>query len=306
MKRIINYIAILILAVTFYSCQKPAPTELVTNDSESQDKVTISIVPNEPDSFEYTNGYDSTGIISPVPKYTSVVTVSSTKTTYKSNTTNAYLAQAIFYDKTKPINLRTGKLIGFRTRSLGIVQFGNHIARLAPLSIKIKNSAKDSVIGFYHLLYRKSNFGDPFEFNFNSKIDFKLKIMGIPPVNFQIPTPEEISGSIESSGSLTKGNLRYTLKWNGINDGKIDIIIGGIKRGFNKSEVSPFLNLRTADDGELILPASLLKDFPFNQFERVVFTFIRKKVVDKFTDNTLEDNFIAAYSIHNIQLGIPL
>jgi len=294
------------LITVLYSCQKPTPTELVSNDSGLQDKVTVSIVQKEPDSFEYTNGYDSTGIISPEPKYSSVITVSSTKTTYKNSITNSYLAQAIFYDKTKPINLGTGKTIGFRTRNLGTVQFGNHFARLTPLSIKIKNAAKDSVIGNYYLLYRKSNFGDPFEFDFNSKIDFELKVMGMPVISLQIPTPKEISGTIESTGNITKGNLQYTLKWNGNIDGKIDIIIGGIKKGINKSEVSPYLNLRASDDGKLILPAGLLKDFPFDQFERIVFTFIRKKVVDKFTDNTLEDNYIAAYSIHNIQLDIPL
>jgi hypothetical protein len=305
-KRTVEYIIISILVIIHYSCQKPSPTELVSNNSMPQDNVTVSIVQNEPNTFEYSNGYDSTGIISPEPKYTSLITVSSVTTSNKSTTANSYLARAIFYDKTKPINLVSGRTIGFGTRNMGIVQFGNHFARLTPLLMKIKHAARDSVIGNYYLLYRKNNFGDPFEFDFNSKIDFRLKIMGNPAIYFQIPTPVEISGIIESSGSITQGNLKYTLKWNGINDGKIDIIIGGIMKGHNKAEVSPYLNLRTEDDGDLKLPVSLLKNFPFNQFDRIVFTFIRKKVVDKFTNSTLEDNYIAAYSIHNIQMDIPL
>jgi hypothetical protein len=311
MKRIIKHISILILLIVVYSCEKPAPTELVINGVELQDNVEINVIPNDPDSFDYTNGYDSTGITSPAPRYSSVVTVGSIRTSYKNFAslnnlaTKSILAQAIFYDKSKPIILGTGKLVGYRTRNLGTVLFENQVARLVPLSIKIKNAVKDSVIGFYHLLYKRDNIGDPFEFNFNSKIDFKLRISGNLAVHAQIPTPNEIIATVETSEKVESKDLQFVLKWKGNDTGKVDIIIGGIKRGFNKSEITPFYNLKTEDDGKFVVPKSLLKDFPFGQFKRIVFTLIRQKVVDKLQNNTLNDNFIAAYSIHNIQLDIP-
>ena len=95
------------------------------------------------------------------------------------------------------------------------------------------------------------------------------------------------------------------MKWNRRNDGKIEIIIGGIKRTSNKQEIYPFYKLRTPDDGQLIIPSYLLKDFPYSQYGKIVFTFIRQKTYDYEPDNTLNDHSITAQSIHSILLDIP-
>ncbi len=304
MKNLIKYVFIIFLAAAFYSCEKPAPTELVADESAGLE---IEIVPLEPDAYDYSTGYDSTGVIGAKQKYSSVITVSSIKTSNKNLTTQSTVARAIFYDKTLPIFTSNGRMVCYRTRKLGGVYFENRLAKEVDLSIKIlnKGAAKDTVIGKYHLLHKRNNIGDPFEFNFNSFIDFKLKLMGTTLTQFQIPTPQEITGSVETSGNLQDADNLFTLRWNGNGNGNIYIIIGGIKKASGTSAVFPYFKLTATDNGSLTIPAYLLKNLPYNNLNKIVFTFIRGKKIDSNQDNTLKDNFIAAYSIHNIQLDIP-
>lgn len=304
MKNIIKNIVLLFLISAIYSCEKPAPTELVGDESTDLE---VEVVPMEPGTYDYSNGYDSTGVTLAKQEYSSVVTVSSVKTTNNNLTTKSTLARALFFDKTLPIQTPGGKIISFKTRKMGNVYFENRLAREVDLSIKLLNrgAAKDTVIGKYHLLHKRNNLGDSFDFNFNSFIDFKLKLLGSTFTHFQIPTPQEITGVVETTDNSLDENNLIKLSWNGTGTGSIDIIIGGINKVSGASSVSPYFKLTASDDGSLSLPAYLLKNFPFNELDKIVFTFIRKKETDINQDNTLKDNFIAAYSIHNIQLDIP-
>ncbi len=304
MKNRITNIVLLILALAFFSCEKPAPTELVNIESTDLE---IEVVPMEPGTYDYSNGYDTTGVTLAKQDYSSVVTISSVKTTSNNLTAKSTLARALFFDKTLPITTPNGKTICFRTRKIGSVYFENRLAREVDLSIRLlmNGAAKDSVIGKYHLLYRRNNKGDDFDFNFNSSIDVKLKLLGSTLAHFQIPTPNEITGAVKTTDNLVDEDNLFMLSWNGTGTGTVDIIIGGIKKGQWASPVSPYYKLSVQDNGSLTIPSYLLKNFPFEELDKIVFTFIRKKEVDTNQDNTLKDNFIAAYSIHNIQLDIP-
>ncbi|MCX6150640.1 MAG: hypothetical protein NTX22_08970 [Ignavibacteriales bacterium] len=306
MKKLFIHIVVFILAFVLYSCEKPSPTELAVDENQTNENLAIEVIAKEPDNFVYSNGYDSTGITSPVPNFSSVISVSSVKTTYKTKTIKIVLAQAIFFDKNQPIKIRSGRTVGYKTRTLGMVLFDEHPARLVPFIVHRKehNAVRDSVVGSYHILYKKENIGDPFNFVHESNVDFKLRVMGNIVTHFQIPTPKEIIGSVEIKGN---NNLErnFLLSWNGSTQGKIDVVIGGIKKGVDKKEVFPFFKLRARDNGELLIPAYLWKDFPFSLYDKIVFTFIRQKVFDYEPNSTLNDHSISAQSIHSIQLDIP-
>jgi hypothetical protein len=307
MKRIIKDILVLVFLFGFYSCEKPAPTELTQDENISENNLEIEIIPTDSPDLVYSNGYDSTAITSPIPKYSSIISVGDVKTTYKSKTINSVLAQAIFFDKGQPVNIRQGRVIGYRTRTLGSVFFDDRRAGLVPYIIHFRDfgAVKDSSVGSYHLLYKRENIGDHINFRYESSIDFKLKVLGSLAVNFQIPTPKEIIGEAEVVAGTAGAERNYLLNWNGSNKGKIDIVIGGIKKTSYTQEIFPFFKLRTPDDGRLLIPSYLLKDFPYSQYNKIVFTFIRQITYDYEPNNTLDDHSITAQSIHSVLLDIP-
>jgi hypothetical protein len=120
----------------------------------------------------------------------------------------------------------------------------------------------------------------------------------------EITTPKEISGEISANGSLKTRDLNFNIKWDPADQGKIGILISGFTKG--NSNVVPLLRLFAKDNGNVNIPASLLKDYPLQRFDRIVFTLTRKKVTEYQPISVLlKDNLIVAQTIHSIQLDIP-
>lgn len=301
MKNTFKYSLLLVTSLVFFRCSKPLPTELV---SDEQETIGIELISTDPNEIVYSNGYDSTGITNTVPTSSSVINLSFSKTTSRLLTYNTTIAQAYFFDKTQPVKLHSSKTIGYRTKTPGIVSFGKKKARVTECRIKFKDQGvvSDTSLGEYYLLYKRGKLGDQFNFVHNSSIEFELKT-GTDSYPLEIPTPLEINGELEVSGSRGKKNLEFILKWNKSGQDSIDIILGGIVKG--TKETFPYYSVRILDNGKFKFPSSLLKNFPFNKFDKLVFTFIRKKIKEVESSSILGNSYIAAQSIHNIQVDIP-
>lgn len=296
----------MLISLGLGSCQEPSPLELKDDSSGGDDKVEVEALQSVSEGVVYSSGYDSTGVVSSYSDASSIITVSAIKTTFKGRTARAALAQAVFRDKTQPVRLPNGTLIGYRTHAPGVVSFDNVPARLSDLKVKFRYHSvlMDTLLGKYYLLYKKEGRGDAFDFLFDSRMNFRLRLPGGEAVQTEIQTPSEISADVVASGSQEKHDLAFTLKWNApaIRGEKIDIVIGGVRKG--REESSALYRISTSDDGSLVLPGYLLSSFPFSLHEKLVFTFIRRKILEN-SSGQLNDSYILAQSIHNVQYKIP-
>lgn len=303
MKNKLKYFLLLVISLVFLRCSKPLPTELVSDEPET---VGIELIATDPNNVVYSNGYDSTGITSAMPASSSVINLSFSKTTSRLLTYNTTLAEAYFFDKAQPVKIHSNRIIGYKTKTPGTVSFGKKKARVTDCRIKYKDAGvvSDTSLGDYYLLFKRGKQGDLLNFVHNSSIEFELKT-GSDSYPLEIPTPLEITGELEASGSRGKKNLQIIVKWNTSGQDSIDIILGGIVKG--TKETFPYYTVRIPDNGagQFTFPFSYFKNFPFNKFDKLVFTFIRKKIKVVDSSSILGDSYIAAQSIHNIQVDIP-
>ena len=84
-------------------------------------------------------------------------------------------------------------------------------------------------------------------------------------------------------------------------NGKIDIIIGGVRK--SETELFPLLKVTTRDDGKFEIPKVILDKIQYDKFNYIVFTFLRQYSVSR-SDNLMGTIHIAAQSIHNIVFDI--
>lgn len=302
MKRLIKY-CLIILILSLFACGEPSPTELIYDGTSPSEDIEIEIISSSPDEVVYTTGYDSTGIVQPIPDHLSNIYVSGIKNTVNEEVVYINYYSAIFFDETQPIRHPSGRTLGFRTKRIGKILFNNIDADEVPHIIHIKESGqiRDENAGMKYLYYQR---GSQNQFPFNSGITFTLipMMMRDRRIDFEIPTPKEITGKVMRSGSRTEGDLKLLLKWNNQGEGNIEIVIGGIEPG--RPDPFPLLRLRTKDDGELTIPASVIKSIPFERFGEIVFSFIRQKIKNDSSLSGLNDPNVIAQSIHNIKVVI--
>jgi len=278
MKKVKSYIVVIISGLLFYvyGCDNPAPTQLVQDNPVAQNPVQVQVLTKDTSNEYYSNGFDTTGVATNYSGNTDVITISGIKTTAAGITTNNYLAQAIFFDRSKPVSTPRGKMMGYSTRNVGVVRFNSQIAWIIPYHLRFNDVGVhvDTVLGGQYLLSGSLN---PFNFMYNSTVVFQLtKLMGNGRVSFDIPTPDEITGKVDLTGSKSNQTLNAVLHWNKstLTNSNIEIILGVKVKGTNIS--FPLYMLVTTDSGKLTVPTKLLNGIPFANYDRLVFTFVRK------------------------------
>jgi hypothetical protein len=296
---------LMLFALAFISgCDKPLPTELVSVDNGISDELEIELIAQDTEDELYHNGFDTTGIAHNPTAYSNFITASGVKTSGLLQPIHASIATAIFFDKSNPIHTPGGRLLGFVTRTPGVVRFNNHQAQRVPYVISFRDHGmvRDTTLGMrYVLSFRNGNPHNQFEFEYGSSVNFKLEPLIGTAVEFQIPTPQEITGSVTLSGSRENKNLRARLNWNKADTAGIEIIIGVLDKRKNAS--LPLYRIRTRDDGELIVPFRLLAEIPKDKFSRLIFTFIRKFEFNRTGGNV--EYHILSQSLHTIFVDIP-
>jgi len=295
-------IHILLLTFGLMSCDKPLPTEIIKPDIPDDANVDIEVLSPEPDLFTYDIGYDTLGFVSAFPPDISVITVSGIKNSYNNLTFKRTTAFAVFIDTSLRFEREDERVIGFGSRLIGETSFNNIKSWVIPRTKKYrwKGEILDTLLGFSHLLTFNRGNNSLFPFPYESSVKFKLNPIVGNNFEIDIPTPTEITGKINASGSLKNRDLKIELEWNVANEGNIVIVVGGINP--NDNAPYPLYKIRVRDSGKIKIPRTLMETFPFDRFKQIMFSFSRQK----FVHNQFESgNIIVAQSIHNIKFNVP-
>jgi len=301
MKKRFKYF-LLVLAFIKFGCTEPTPTEIYVPEVPSDAQVDIEVLSPEPDLYVYQNGYDSIGYVAPTPTNKTIINLSGIRNTYKQYTVKRTSAFALFIDESVKATTPDGRTIGYLSRLIGKVSFNNVKAIPLPRIVKYKwnGTVQDTLLGWIHYFSQKYGTSPLFPFPYNSSVKFRLVQFMEENVIIDIPTPEEIIGNVLVQGSVRNKDLKITLKWNPTHVGNIALVVGGM----NPNDFSPFplYRIRVKDTGEVNIPRSLLKTFPFNRFKQMVISFVRQRFVG---DPLSGDQIIVAQSIHNIKIDVP-
>jgi hypothetical protein len=302
MKKIFTYLIIIASLFLLVSCDKPAPTQLV---DDSNNDFEIELLNKDLDNEYYNSGSDTSGITQNLTGITNLISVSGIKITDKIRTRNFSLAQAMFFDKSKPIKYSNGRLLSYQTMIPGIIKFNGTEANIVPYTIRFRDMGmqKDTLIGNKYLLYNIfGGFPDPFYFSYNSSVSFEFTpLAGGNNLSFNIQTPQEINGNVTLSGKRIAKNLEALLNWNSGSTKKVTIIIGLMRE--NQLSSIPIYKIRTTDDGEINIPERFLNQLPLERFEKIVFTFVRS--YEGFHGNGSNELLVSSQSIHSIVIDIP-
>lgn len=296
-------LALILTTLLLTGCDKPAPTELVA-DENFDDPLQVEVIAKDTANEYYSNGYDTTGVVEQLYRFSNIIALSGVKVTYKNNTYESSIAQAVFFDRNFPIYAPSGRLLGYRTHTPGDVEFDNKKARRVPLRIRYRsgNSILDTLLGFQYLLFNKNNSpGDPFTFPYNSSVNFSYKPIPGNAQTFPILTPDEVNAEIRLTGSSKDKSLAVNLTWNKTLQPEIEVVIGVIATG--RRESLPLYRLKTRNDGSLKIPVNLLLKIPRNQYNRIVFTLMRR--YEKRHNNNNIDLYVLSQSTHSIVADIP-
>ncbi len=297
----LKIISTFVLLFLVLSCDKPFPTELI-DDSNQSENFEVEIISKDTEDEFYSNGFDTSGVVQ--TEINSVISLTGGKVSFQGQTENFSLAQTIIFDKNEPVYNSVGKLIGYRTRTPGSIRFNNLICRLIDYRVRFRDGGLivDTLLGKKYVLYKgKGYFQDNFDFPYNSLVNFSFNPLIGQTINFNIPTPAEVTGSVRLEGSRDETNLRAVLQWNAGNNPDFAIVIGVQKR--NSRDIFPIYRIKTKDDGSLIVPSRLLLNISRDRFDKLVFTFIRS--LNNKTNLDYQNVFVSSQSIHTINVALP-
>ncbi len=249
---------------------------------------------------------DTSGITQDLTGITNLISVSGIKITTDVKTSYFSIAQAMFFDKSKPIKYSDGRLLAYETITPGIIKFNGIRSNIVTFKIRFRDMGipKVTILGqkyvFYNLL--SAVIPDPFYFSYNSSVSFEFAPFGPGEnISFNIPTPQEIIGNVTLTGNTQNKNLIALLNWNPVGIKKITVIVGLIRE--NQISSIPVYRIRTRDDGELRIPGRYLNQIPLENFEKIVFTFIRS--YEGYHVNSNNELLVSSQSIHSIVIEIP-
>lgn len=302
MKKILTYLIISASIFFLVSCDKPAPTQLV---DDTDGDFEVELLNKNIDDQYISSGSDTSGITQDLTGITNLISVSGIKITDKTRTREFSLAQAMFFDKSKPIKYSDGRLLSYQTLTPGTIKFNGTEANIVPFRIRFRDKGvpMDTLIGNKYLLYNLfSGWPDPFYFNYSSSVSCEfVSSIGGNTLNFNIFTPQEITSTVTFTGSRQDRNLETILNWNPTRRGRISVIIGVMRP--NQLTSIPVYKIRTRDNGQLRFPGRYLNQLPLEKFDRIVFTFVRSN--EAFHGSGNNELLTSAQSIHSIVIEIP-
>jgi hypothetical protein len=301
MKKLLTYLIISASMFLLVSCDKPAPTQLFDDTSNELEVELLNKDLENP----YSSGTDTSGITQDLTGITNLISISGIKISNENRTSEFSLAQAMFFDKSIPITYSDGRILAYKAIIPGTIKFNGIEAHIVPYRIRYREDGiqKDTLIGNKFLLYNIfGGFPDPFYFNYNSNVSFEFDpILPGGNISINIPTPNQIDGIVSISGNRSNKNLEAILRWNGIGEKKVSIIIGLMRPGQLQS--IPVYRMKTPDDGELRIPVRYLNQLPLDKFEKIVFTFVRS--FESYHGGGNNELLVSSQSIHSIVIDIP-
>ena len=305
MKKILTFLTISASVLLLASCDKPAPTQLIDDTNNDYE---VELLNKDLENQYYTSGSDTSGITQDITRITNLISVSGVKITNAIGTKYFSLAQAMFFDKSKPINYSDGRLLAYQTFAPpATIKFNGTESHIVPYRIKFWDNGvqRDTLIGAKYVLLNYNNYGqpDPFYFSYDASVSCAYySLSGEDSITFSILTPQEITGTVKLDGNKSNHNLGVTFNWNPGKTRTITIIVGLIRP--NQLHPIPIYKIKTEDDGHLRFPGRYLSQLPLQNFEKLVFTFVRS-IEDHYGGYRYNVFTTSSQSIHSIVIDIP-
>ncbi len=300
MRKIFLFCSIIIFII---SCSEPSPTELVFDKSESNIQIEPAL--NDNDANLNSTGYDTTGVFNLFLSKSTIINITGVRNTNYGIVQSEGYYYAIFNDKSKPIKIKNGKLIGYKSKNISSVKFNNYEAFQIPNVIRYvdKMMVKDTILGMkYFIKQRMMQNEHMHNFPYSSKVNVKVIIDRNSFTQFDVLTPPEIIGKVSLEGTRLRKNLNFILKWNNKSEDNVEIIIARLRQGSTDAE--PLLKIKGNENGKIKLPFSVLENIITAQNKSLIISFVRK-YEKQINNNILDDTYIIAQSIHNIKIEIP-
>lgn len=293
-----KFTIILLIIVFVYGCGEPLPTELTEVDNSSE--IEFEAVPAESANLDY----DSTGIVDRnIDKSVVVSVVGVRNTNFRTVQTEGYY-YAIFNDKSSPVQAGNGHMLGYKTRQMNAVFFNNFQARKIEHKIKYRVGSVyiDTLLGvkYFASQHMMNMMGRMNRFPYSSKVSFKaMNGHHQQNIEFDIPTPSEITGRVRLIGNREDRDAYFELEWNPEGRGRVEIVFAAIN---SNGEINPLMRVRGNDNGNMRVPLNVFRNIITEHNRSLVISYIRKiENIDKFID----DSYIVSESIHNIRIDLP-
>jgi len=296
-----SFILLVFISLNYFGCNSPEPTPL-SADSVENNLMEIEVLSQNPNESEILTGYDSTGYTPNIPNNNSFIFLSKNIINEGSLSFEHEYSTSVFFIKDSSIFSSSGKFLGHKTFDVGMVRINNVTAHKLPFVYRYRENGllKDTVAGYQFVLNRRKGrpFQDPLNFEFNSNASIEIRRFG-NVFNSEILMPIQTTGAASYETIRDKKNLK--LSWTSIQDGSIDIVIGGYT--ISTQTPIPFYRIKVLDTGVVRIPPELIASIPKDRFNKLLISFIRRNVnpqaIDSFRFN------IIAQSMYTLVLEMP-
>jgi hypothetical protein len=287
----------LVIIILLFGCQKPAPVEIIDEQDDSK-YIEVTALGNNNDSIYVSPGVDTTGLTSlENSKHFARMILAGVRfdRTDKSGNvikTESILAEAIFLDKTEPIQ-QNGRLLTYTSFDVGDLKINSD--SIIKYQRQIRLQMRDSIIGYVYRLLSPYNFQQSYTWsasgssNINS---FQIPFTTASPIHVLNLNPDTIHIS-----------KPLYLKWQCSNP-IVNIIISGEEDiPYGQRRLRPILQFRVHNNkGEITLPVKILQMIPVKLFQRFQFTFVSDSKFTSTVSGYPDEILIYSASIHNILL----
>lgn len=285
-------------------CDKPNPVQLEGPPGSGDEQSTIEVLSANPEQTNSPYGYDTTAFFKPEDaslRYGSALIIARNRLFTGDSVLVTSFAELYIYDRTQPVKDAEGRTVTYKTKSADFLRINNFHARETSHLFRWRRGGGlvDSLLGPKYRLFGKRGLLSPeFELDANAEMDIRIKMPGQPPVQITASLPEEITGSVKRV--KVNGADAMMINWNSAGSGRvIEVLIGA--RHIETGLMIPFYRITTRDDGQYIVPPSLLRAIPPSRFDAPGVTLLRK---GDLVSPLLEDGlYISAFSAYTIRPG---
>lgn len=303
MKKIVHIAAILLLML-YAGCGKPNPVELENPAATGDEQSVIEVISANPEQTTSPYGYDTTAFFRPEDvslNYGSALFIARNQLFTGDSVSVTSFAELYLYDRTQPVRDQNNRIISYKTKKADFLRINNFQAREVAHMMGWRRGGviTDTLLGpKYRLFGRRGHMSPDFELGSSASMDIRIKLPGQGPVQISSSLPVDITGSVKRI--RLNGADAMQINWNSMpGSGEVEVLIGA--RLITTGQMIPFYRIKTRDDGQYIVPPSLMRAIPPARFGPPGVTLLRKK---QMISPLLEDGlYIAAFSAYTIRPG---
>lgn len=273
-------------------CQKSDPIELVDEQNDSR-FIEVIATGSDADSTFAPSGVDTSGLLN--SRYFGKMYFSHVYYSLQSRNDSFMQAEAIFLDKTKPIEWN-GHMLGYASFDVGTLMLEDDTVPRLQRRLRL-GSFGDSAVGYLYRLRKQHSAGPGGQYHWNGSGN-----AGVDPFNTTIPSAPEMR-VLEINPPFVPPDAPLSFRWRCTNE-YVHLFINREGEQPQRAWV-PVLHLRIRNmNGEVQIPAKVLEMLPMKRYQRFLFTFTSEERSVTTIPGYPDDILLHSASIHNILLNV--